>query len=74
MKGTAQRTENPIIVETPGPVVRSAPVIATAMTMDIGTEMSQNNLQPLMALFFSTTGKSILMVFNRLQKTGVYPL
>gem|GEM_PF-4698108 len=53
MKGTANRTENPIMCDTPDPVDMSVPVNSTAMTADIGTEMSQNNLHPLMILLFS---------------------
>jgi hypothetical protein len=66
MKGTAKRTENPIIVDTPAPVDMSAPIMAMTMTMHIGIEMSQNNLHWLMALFFSTTLRSILIYSNHL--------
>ena len=66
MNGTANRTENPIIDDTPAPVDMSAPIIATIMKMDIGIEMSQNNLHSLMALFFSTALRSILMDFHQL--------
>ena len=68
MKGTAQRTENAIIVDTPGPVDMSVPIMAITMTMHIGMETSQNNLQPLMALFFSTTCRSIVIYFDQLQR------
>jgi hypothetical protein len=61
MKGTAQRTEKPIIVDTPAPVDISASIMAMTITMDIGIEISQNNLHWLMALFFSTTFRSILI-------------
>ena len=67
MKGTAKRTEKPIIVDTPGPVDMSVPIISMTMTRDIGIEMSQNNLHSLMALFFSITFRSILIFFHHLQ-------
>ena len=66
MKGTAQRTEKPIIVDTPAPVDMSAPIVAMKMTMDIGIEMSQNNLHLLMALFASIVLRSRLIYFNHL--------
>ena len=66
MKGTAQRTEKPIIVDTPAPVDMSAPIVAMKMTMDIGIEMSQNNLHLLMALFVSIVLRSRLIYFNHL--------
>ena len=62
MKGTAQRTENEIIAETPDGVDISIPAILIAMMMDIGMDMSQNNLQPLSALLFSTDLKSRLIL------------
>ena len=68
MKGTAQRTEKPIIVDTPAPVDMSAPIVAMKMTMDIGIEMSQNNLHLLMALFFSIAFRSMLIYFYHLQR------
>jgi hypothetical protein len=58
MKGTAQRTENEIIPDTPAPVDKSAPIAAIAMTTDIAIEISQNSLQPLMALFFNASVRS----------------
>ncbi len=66
MIGTAKRTENPIIDDTPGPVDKSTLVIARTMKSDMGIEMSQNSFHPLMALFFSTACKSILMFSNHL--------
>jgi len=53
MKGTAKRTENPIMCDTPDPVDMSVPINSTIMTADMGMETSQNNLHPLMTLFFS---------------------
>lgn len=68
MKGTAQRTENWIMCDTPGAVDMSVPIMAKTMTMLIGTETSQNKFHPLMALFFSTTCRSILIYFDQLQR------
>ena len=64
MMGTAKRTENPIIDDTPGPVDKSTPLIARTMTSDMGIEMSQNSRHPLMALFFRTACRSILILSN----------
>jgi len=61
MKGTAQCTEKLIISRTPCTVDMSCPIIVMAMMMDIGIEMSQNNLHSLMALFFRTTLRSIFI-------------
>lgn len=52
INGMANRTEKPIIVDTPEPDDMSTPDALTIMTSDIGTETSQNNRQPLIALFF----------------------
>lgn len=68
MKGTAQRTENAIIVDTPGPVDMSVPIMAMTMTMHIGIETSQNNLHPLMAFFLGTTFRSLLTRFDHLHR------
>ncbi len=61
MKGTAQRTENPIISETPGPVDISTPIIAMTMIVDIGIEIRQNKLHLLMALFFNIVLRLVLI-------------
>ena len=68
MNGTAQRTEKPIICNTPGAVDRSTVDISTTMTMDIGTATSQNSLHWLMALFCSTAFRSMLMYFGYLYR------
>ena len=68
MKGTAQRTENAINVDTPGPVDMSVPIMAMTMTPHIGIETSQNNLHPLMAFFPSTTFSSLLTRFDHLHR------
>jgi hypothetical protein len=39
MKGTAKRTENPIISETPGAVDISTPIMAMTISVDIGIEI-----------------------------------
>jgi hypothetical protein len=46
----------------------STPSMAMTMTMDIGIEISQNNLHSLIALFFSTAFRSILKYFNHLRR------
>jgi len=75
MMGTAKRTENPIIDDTPGPVDKSTPLIARTMTSDMGIEISQNSLHPLMALFFRTACRSILIFSNHLHgKTSLFRL
>ena len=61
IKGTAKRTEYPIIDDTPGPVDKSTPIISTTMTMDIGIAMSQNKLQALIALVFRTVFRLMLI-------------
>ena len=55
MKGTAQRTENWIMADTPGPVDMSLRIIAKIMAMDIGMETSQNNRHPLNTLLLSSS-------------------
>lgn len=60
MKGTAQRTENEIISDTPAPVDISARIVVASITADIGTETSQNNRHPLMALLASNTFSLVL--------------
>ena len=61
MKGTAQRTENPIISETPGPVDISTPIMAMTISVDIGIEIRQNKLHLLMILFFNIVLRSVLI-------------
>ena len=61
MKGTAQRTENPIISDTPDPVDISTPIMAMTMIMHIGIEISQNKFHLLMALFFNIVFRSLLI-------------
>ncbi len=60
MKGTAQRTENPIISETPAPVDISTPIMAMIMIVHIGIEISQNKFHLLMTLFFNVVLRSVL--------------
>ena len=74
MNGTAHRTENPIIDDTPAPVDMSTPSMAMTMTTDIGIEISQNNLHPLMALFSSAAFKPNLTCFDHFPDyTGLSP-
>ena len=61
MKGTAQRTANPIISETPDPVDISTPIMAITMIVHIGIEISQNKFHLLMALFFNIVFRSVLI-------------
>ena len=61
MKGTAKRTENPIISETPDPVDISTPIIAMTIIVDIGIEISQNKFHLLMALFFNIVLRLVLI-------------
>ena len=64
MNGTAKRTEKPIIDDTPGAVDMSVPIMVTTIVMDMGIEISQNNLHLLMALCASNAFRSRLMYFN----------
>ena len=66
MNGTAKRTAKPIIEDTPGAVDISERIMAATMVMDMGIEMSQNNLHLLMALFVSIVLRSRLIYFNHL--------
>jgi|TARA_B110000263_G_scaffold47390_1_gene39377 hypothetical protein len=61
MKGTAKRTENPIISETPGAVDISTPIMAMTISVDIGIEIRQNKLHLLMILFFNIVLRSVLI-------------
>ena len=64
MNGTAQRTEKPIISETPGALLISTCDTSKTMARDIGKEISQNSRQPFKALIFRTSLPLILMIFN----------
>ena len=64
MNGTAKRTEKPIIDDIPDAVDMSERIIAATIVMDMGIEISQNNLHLLMALFFSNAFRSRLIYCN----------
>ena len=64
MNGTAKRTEKPIIDDTPDAVDMSVPIMVTTIVMNMGIEISQNNLHLLMALCASNAFRSRLIYFN----------
>ena len=64
MNGTAKRTEKPIIDDTPDAVDMSVPIMVTTIVMNMGIEISQNNLHLLMALCASKSFRSRLIYFN----------
>ena len=64
MNGTAKRTEKPIIDDTPDAVDMSVPIMVTTIAMNMGIEISQNNLHLLMVLCASNVFRSRLMYFN----------
>jgi hypothetical protein len=51
-QGSAKRTDSWIIEETPSPVERSLPIMATMMAIDIEPEMSEKRCHPLKVFFF----------------------
>jgi hypothetical protein len=73
ISGTAKRTEYPIMCETPSPVERSVAINSTAMTMDIGIEMSQNKRQLLMALLFKSAFRFLLIDSLSLRENVLNP-
>ena len=64
MNGTAKRTEKPIIDDTPDAVDMSVPIMVTTIAINMGIEISQNNLHLLMALCASNAFRARLMYFN----------
>ena len=69
-QGTAQRTDSWIMSETPGPVVRSLTVMATAMTTEIGPETSQNSPHLFTARALRMLFRSVPMRFGPHRASG----
>jgi hypothetical protein len=57
MKGTAIRTENPIISDTPAPVLRSAAIDSAMMTKHMGPAISPNKPHPFTNLLFKNKSR-----------------